>query len=196
MYCNQCGNKLSEGDHFCSRCGKRVEHPAPWTAPASDAFDETMLYRPEETLEALEQTPYDRELAEERHYEREQSARAAQRLREKRLAQSMESAEEIPAVTEDNAGRFLAKLKTPFGKHREQAEAKDLATERESEPSAAPAGAESTSFRHLYMGIVIIGVIIGIILGLFIMKPWHKTEPIGPEPVTAVVAPVELPASE
>lgn len=195
MYCNHCGKKLSADDHFCSQCGKRVERPVPWTNTASDTFDETMLYRPDETLDALHQ---DRELAEERHYEREQSARAAKRLREKRLQQQVpEEGLVEEEVSEQVEKKKLFSFKNPFTKKQENLTDNDSALdEYVIEEDVLEDPQEDTvvekGYRHLYMGIIIIGMVIGVILGLFIMKPWDKPEESGPAPI-AVVTPAELP---
>ncbi len=53
MYCNHCGKKLSEDDFFCSNCGTRVERNDIWSGDDDGSFDETVLYNPKDTLDAL-----------------------------------------------------------------------------------------------------------------------------------------------
>lgn len=53
MYCNHCGKKLSEDDFFCSNCGTRVERGDIWSGSDDGSFDETVLYNPNDVLDAL-----------------------------------------------------------------------------------------------------------------------------------------------
>lgn len=55
MYCNHCGKKLSEDDFFCSNCGTRIERNDIWSGDDDGSFDETVLYNPKDTLDALAQ---------------------------------------------------------------------------------------------------------------------------------------------
>ena len=37
MFCPYCGERLSEGDNFCTRCGKRLPQRVPPAVPAAQA---------------------------------------------------------------------------------------------------------------------------------------------------------------
>lgn len=202
----------------------------PWDLDDND-FDSTRLYDPQETLDQLNKTapveaPRYSSQAEERssaghrphsnYYERESSARAAQRLSRRwqdakesvyapkaDQAQVAERPEPVQKESKEKEGslfnRFSAKL--GYGPEAQaatgdQAAAKAKKKTRVSEKKQAKARLRqdggAPNYRSLYAGIVILGVVIGVILGLLLVKPWSNGNP-DPQPVaTGVVAPAEL----
>ncbi|MFP5526921.1 zinc ribbon domain-containing protein [Peptococcus simiae] len=232
MYCNHCGNQLSAGDLFCSQCGSKVEQKLvePWDLDDND-FDSTRLYDPQETLDQLNKTApveiprYDGQEADRpsaghraysNYYERESSARAAQRL-SRRWQDAKESvyapkADQAPAAgrpepvqkeNKDKEGslfnRFSAKLgygpeaRSASGDQAAaKAKKKTWVSEKKKAKVRSHQDGEAPNYRSLYAGIVILGIVIGVILGLLLVKPWSNGNS-EPQPVaTGVVAPVEL----
>ncbi|MFM9413285.1 hypothetical protein ACKQTC_02745 [Peptococcus simiae] len=202
----------------------------PWDLDDND-FDSTRLYDPQETLDQLNKTApveasrYSSQ-AEERpsvghrpysnYYERESSARAAQRL-SRRWQDAKESVytpkadqapiaerpEPVQKESKEKEGslfnRFSAKLgygpeAQPASDDHVAAKAKKKArvSERKQAKQRHRQEGEAPNYRSLYAGIVILGIVIGVILGLLLVKPWSNGNP-EPQPVaTGVVAPVEL----
>ncbi len=142
---------------------------------------------------------------------RVQSARAAERLRNRRTRGSdtpvMDHSIEQAVSTTDmpetgpSSGKqesFIDKLKR-FGKKSEY-EAENPFIGQVSSEDQAEAGEEkekkdtkSNSMRTLVAGIVLIGLVVGIILGLFISKPWAKEDealPENPTPLLTMALPL------
>lgn len=234
LYCNHCGKKLSSEDLFCSQCGTKVPQPEPepWDDSDND-FDHTRLYDPAETLAALDQTmPVDESSVQEgdvpRHstferprntyYERESSAKAAQRLSRRwqdaqQNVRPHQEEEDLQAPVAEPASPSMEKQslfqrvtgQLGYGDHQQTgkvtasdkpAKASKKVKRFKDIPAVKKKEKSGGNYRSLYAGIVLLGIVIGIIFGLFLAKPWDSGQS-GPAPVagTATALTMEKGAS-
>lgn len=61
MFCNNCGNKINEGDFFCSKCGVKIDKKH-FSAKNEEVINADKKSEPEKKKKSKEESDYDSEM--------------------------------------------------------------------------------------------------------------------------------------